>query len=195
MDKLKIYSVSDEYISFLRNDEKLKSVFDNKTESRIHTRKYLGIVFEYNTFKYFVPFSSPKKSDYIVAKDGTKTIRKSIIPIIRMTTNDTITGTVELKGTLKLSNMIPVPESALTPYDISQEPDTNYRQIVQKEWDFIRVNTSLIFKNARVIYNQKTKCVALYKDKKVPGYLNDTIDFQYAEQKCMEFQENKLLKI
>lgn len=99
-----------------------------------------------------------------------------------MTTRDTVSGDVELKGTLKLSNMIPVPLSELTPYDISQEQDVNYRKVVQKEWDFIRSNMSLIVKNARVLYNQKTKCETLFAGKKAPGYLTDTIDFRYAEK-------------
>lgn len=40
--KLKIYSVSDEYVKYLRQfDDK---VYDNKEDKRIHTRKYVGIV-------------------------------------------------------------------------------------------------------------------------------------------------------
>ena len=188
MSDIRIYSVSDGYISFLRADPKLSRVFDNKIDTRLHTRKYLGAVFTHGDFRYFVPFSSPKDSDYIVLSDGTKTIRKSIIPIIRMTTDDTVSGATELKGTLKLSNMIPVPESELTAYDISQETDVNYRQVVQKEWDFIRSNMSMILKNAQVLYNQKTKCDTLFKGTKAPGYLAGTLDFKYAEEKCRSFQ-------
>ena len=188
MGDIKIYSVSDDYISYLRSDAKLSNVFDNKENARSHTRKYLGVAFSHGEFHYFIPFSSPKGSDYIVLDDGSKVIRKSIIPIIRMTTRDTASGMVELKGTLKLSNMIPVPASELTPYNISQEADTNYQQIVQKEWDFIRSNLVMVIKNARVIYNQKTQCGTLYKGKKIPGYLASTVDFQYAEEKCKAFQ-------
>ena len=194
MSDIKIYSVSDSYISYLRSDTRLRTVFDNKVNKRIHTRKYLGIVFSHGEFNYFIPFSSPKSSDYMVLDDGSKAIRKSIIPIIRMTTKDTASGEIELKGTLKLSNMIPVPEGELTPYNISQETDANYRQVVQKEWDFIRSNMSMIVKNARVIYNQKTKCEILYAGKKAPGYLADTIDFRYAEEKCKAFQSGKTVK-
>ncbi len=188
MRDIRIYSVSDHYISYLRSDPKLRCVFGNKINNRFHTRKYLGAVFSHGEFHYFIPFSSPKNSDYIVSTDGSKTIRKSIIPIIRMTTKDTASGEVELKGTLKLNNMIPVPSSELTPYDIAQETDANYRQVVQKEWDFIRSNASLIIKNAQVLYNQKTKCEMLFAGKKAPGYLADTLDFQYAEAKCKAFQ-------
>ncbi|MCD7792312.1 MAG: hypothetical protein LUG92_02780 [Oscillospiraceae bacterium] len=44
MNDIKIYSVSDRYIAYLRSDEKLKNVFDNKVNARRHTRKYLGAV-------------------------------------------------------------------------------------------------------------------------------------------------------
>lgn len=146
--KLQIYSISDEYIAFLRKSNKLKQVFENKEGHRVHTRKYLGVVIEKNGFSYFIPFSSPKESDYMAGEDGIKTIRKSIIPIIRMTTKDTLSGELELKGTLKLSNMIPVPDSQLIPYEIYDETDLNYRTVVLKEYQFIKSNKSLIIKSA-----------------------------------------------
>lgn len=189
MSDIRLYSVSDCYIAYLRSDQRLEKVFDNKVDTRVHTRKYLGAVFSHGGFNYFIPLSSPKKSDYLVSADGVKSIRKSIIPIIRMITKDTISGEPELKRTLKLSNMIPVPSSELTPYDISKETDVNYRQVVQKEWDFIRSNMTLIIKNAQVLYNQKTKKDILFAGKQAPGYLKDTIDFLYAEQKCRMFQD------
>lgn len=153
---LKIYSVSDRYIKFLRDDPRLKNVFDNKEGVRSHSRKYLGVALSINDYNYFIPFSSPKDSDYFVDKDGVRKIRKSIIPIIRMTTTDAVSGEMELKGTLKISNMIPVPQSELTPYNISEESDSNYRILVQKEYEYIRENTQLILKSSAVLYRQKT---------------------------------------
>lgn len=40
--EFKIYSISDEYIDFLRAE--MPNVYSNKVENRIHTRKYVGIV-------------------------------------------------------------------------------------------------------------------------------------------------------
>lgn len=78
--QLNLYSVSDEYIEYLRNFD--NRVYDNKQEIRIHTRKYLGVVLSINSFNYYIPFSSPKDTDYY---DVEKTkIRKSIVPIIRI---------------------------------------------------------------------------------------------------------------
>ena len=188
MGKIGIYSVSDRYIVFLRSDSRLQNVFDNKEGFRSHTRKYLGIVFMQDGFHYYIPFSSPKNSDYIIRQDGTREIRKSIIPIVRMTTTDTATGTLELKGTLKLSNMIPVPFSELTQYRISDEADLHYKQVVMKEYSLITANLPMILKNASVIYRQKTNADKLFADKKAPKYIENTVDFKYAESKCKEFE-------
>ena len=188
--KLKIYSVSDRYIKFLRSDIKLKNVFDNKEGNRTHSRKYLGIVLQKNGYNYFIPFSSPKDTDYTMDVDGNKVIRKSIIPIIRMTSDDSVTGLTELKGTLKLSNMIPIPDSELTYYNINDEEDASYRKLVEKEYAFIKSNMDTIFKNANIIYNQKTKAHIFYKDKKAPRYILETVDFIYAEKKCEKFEKD-----
>ena len=187
MSELKIYSVSDRYIEYLRKDARLSIVFDNKEDVRSHTRKYLGVAFVKNDYHYFIPFSSPKDSDYQISPDGIRTIRKSIIPIIRMVTTDTVSGIPELKGTLKISNMIPVPERELTPYLFSDECDLNYKIVVQKEYDFIRADERLILKNAKILYNQKTRSDVLYVETPAPRYLNSTVDFLYAEQKCQQY--------
>lgn len=72
MTNLTIYSVSDKYIDYLRSDAKLINVFDNKENSRIHTRKYLGVVIKHNSFNYYIPFSSPKANDFIVLSNGSR---------------------------------------------------------------------------------------------------------------------------
>ena len=61
--KLNLYSISDKYIKYLRKFE--DKIYDNKEEIRVRTRKYLGIVLTINNCNYYIPMSSPKKSDYI----------------------------------------------------------------------------------------------------------------------------------
>ena len=60
---------------------------------------------------YYIPLSSPKdKNDYIM-KDGKKTIRKDSLIVMRIVSR---TGeTAELKGTLQIGTMIPVPDDAI----------------------------------------------------------------------------------
>ena len=187
MSKLRIYSISDEYVNYLRSDQQLSGVSDPKKFKRSHTRKYLGVVIQNHNYKYYIPFSSPKKNDYISLPNGTIKIRNSILPIIRMITHDTQSGEIELKGTLKICDMIPVPDSELVPYFIEQETDMHYKDIIQKEYAFINANRSMIIKNAQQLYMQKTCRDEIFAEKAAPKYLDSTIDFLYAEQKCKEF--------
>ena len=48
MSELKLYEVSEEYISYISTVE--KNVFSSKENDRIHTRKYLGIVYSINGY-------------------------------------------------------------------------------------------------------------------------------------------------
>lgn len=96
MKDFKIYSVSDKYIEYLRND--VPNVYSNKVDCRKHTRKYVGVVICIGKYNYYIPMSSPKDSDYQVAGEN-KVIKKSIVPIVRIVTKNK-EGIKELKGTL-----------------------------------------------------------------------------------------------
>lgn len=189
MSDLRIYSVSDRYIEFLRDDVRLKNVFDSKVDLRKHTRKYLGVALRVNGYDYFIPFSSPKANDYEI-KNGEKKIKKNIPTIMRIVVVNSKTGESELKGTLKIGNMIPVPESELMLYDINSEPDSKYRDLVTKEYEFIRKNTDKILKNASVVYKQRVYREKIFSNRQEPNYLNFTVDFQFAEERCEEFTLN-----
>lgn len=194
MNNIKLYGITDQYIDFLRSDAKLRHVFDNKECDRTHLRKYLGAVFEANGFSYYIPLSSPKSSDYFIDKDGNKVIRRSIPSIIRITVRKKSAD--KLIGTLKISNMIPVPKSELIPYDISSETDIYYKKIVTDEMIFIRKNAQKILDSANLVYTQKCR-----EDNKrstdnadnFPKYLDSVLPFQYAEEKCMEYQKCAVL--
>ena len=80
MRELKLYEISEEYISYISTVE--KNVFSSKENDRNHTRKYLGIVYSINGYNYYIPLSSPKNSDYRM-ENGVQKIRGSIVPIIR----------------------------------------------------------------------------------------------------------------
>ncbi len=171
MQEFKIYSVSDTYISYLRESD--PKVYSNKESSRTHTRKYVGIVLSINDYHYFIPLSSPKESDYQVAGED-KVIKKSIIPIIRIT--EKTHGVKELKGTLRLSHMIPVPDSELELYDLDNEQDENYKALVKAEMIFIRKNSDKIRNNASVLYKQKEA-----GDDSI-GYLKAALDYKGLEK-------------
>jgi protein AbiQ len=172
MSELKLYTINDEYIKFL-------SKYDNKIMfNKSSKRKYLGIVLSINNFNYFVPLSSPKTKDYII-ENGIKKIRKDTITIIRIIVENK-NKELELKGTLKFNNMIPVPDKVLTYYDINNETDNNYKILVIKELLFIRKNTNKIMKNAKVLYNQKIKNYSF-------PHLKFTLNFRLLEKKSLKF--------
>ena len=43
---LKVCTVNTKYIEYLRNDERLSNVFENKESNNLSIRKYIGVVFE-----------------------------------------------------------------------------------------------------------------------------------------------------
>ena len=177
MEEFKIYSVSDRYISYLRDFE--PNVYSNKEDNRSHTRKYVGIVLDINDYHYFVPLSSPKETDYQVAGEG-KVIKKSIIPIIRII--EKTRGVKELKGTLRLSHMIPVPEEELVLYDLDNEEDTDYKALVTAEMIYIRKNSDKIRNNAEILYKQKAA-----GDESI-GYLKAALDYKKLEKLHDEYK-------
>lgn len=179
MEEFKIYSVSDQYIEYLRQFE--PNVYSNKSENRSHTRKYIGTVIEMNGVKFFVPMSSPKETDYQIAGEE-KVIKKSIIPIIRMTEKNN--GVKELKGTLRISHMIPVPESELILYDLENESDKDYKALVISEAIFIRKNSEKIKNYAEIMYSQK-------KANDETGYVKSALNYFKLEELCKEYSRQQ----
>ena len=168
-----LYSITDKYINYLRKfDDK---VYDNKEDKRKVMRKYLGIVLDINQLKYYIPMSSPKKSDY-----KNKEIRKSVIPIIRIVSNEEINNIPVLKGTLRISNMIPVPDSELVLYEPQKEKNKNYKILVEKELEFINKNQDMIIKYANILYRQKINNYDV-------SYIKNVVDFKLLEEKCIEY--------
>lgn len=177
MQEMELCSISDEYIEFLRKD--FPNVYSNKENRRTHTRKYIGVVIMISEYLYYIPMSSPKETDYQVAGDK-KVIKKSIVPIMRMVIKNS-KGEKELKGTLRFSHMIPVPETEVERYDVDKENDQKYKDLVQNEIIYIRKNQEKIRKNASIIYKQKTE-----RTENV-GYLDSVLDYKKMEEKCKEF--------
>lgn len=120
--------------------------------------------------------SSPKESDYQIAGDN-KVIKKSIIPIIRIVVKNSA-GEKELKGTLRISHMIPVPESELELYDLEHETDETYKDLVQNEIIFIRKNHEKIRNNAIVLYKQKAE------NDTSAGYVKSALPYKEMEELC-----------
>lgn len=177
MKEFRICSVSDKYIEYLQ--QIIPNVYSNKVESRVHTRKYIGIVLKIENYNYYVPMSSPKESDYQIAGEG-KVIKKSIIPIVRIVVRNS-KGIKELKGTLRISHMIPVPETELELYDVDSETDEIYKDLIKNEIIFIRKNRERILKNAQIMYRQKNE------NDLTAGYVKSALDYKALEELCDKY--------
>ena len=181
MEDFKLYSVSDEYVEWLRKE--FPNVYSNKTNSRTHTRKYLGVVLQLGKYNYYIPMSSPKNSDYQIA-GANKVIKKSIVPITRIVVKNSC-GEKELKGTLRISHMIPVPVSELELYDLENESDSTYKDLVQNEMIFIRKNRDKISANAQLLYKQKVA------NDTTAGYVQSALNYQALELLYDLFEKQK----
>lgn len=175
--KLKIYSVSDKYVNYLRQFE--NKIYDNKEDIRTHTRKYVGIVISIENINYYIPMSSPKKTDYL-DKECTK-IRPSMNTIVRMTTKNK-DGILELRGTLRISNMIPVPNTEIALYDVENEQDIKYKDIIKDEIAFLRNpnNEKSIITRAKLVHKQKINNLDI-------KYLDSCLNYKLLEEKCIEY--------
>ena len=188
MEAIKLFSVKDDYINYLRKVH--KNVYSNADPSYKYQRKYLGAILLINSMQYFIPLSSPKDNDYlqddqknlILDEKGNHIIRKSTMTIIRIV--DLSQELAELKGTLRISNMIPVPESELVEYDVEEEQDTKYKDLINKEMIFIRKEKTDILKKANVVYSQKIK-------NENYGYIKNTLDFKDLERMAQEWKQKK----
>jgi protein AbiQ len=171
---MKLYSISDEYISFLR--EKFPRVYSNKEDVRTHTRKYLGVVLEIGTYKYYIPLSSPKKKHDYICTDGKETIRKDSLIVMRIVSGSG--DNQELKGTLQIGTMIPVPDTEIELYDVDNEKDQAYKDLVEEEIIYIRKNENKIKKNAQVLYSKKKSGDPTNK------VVANCLDYIAAEKEC-----------
>lgn len=119
--------------------------------------------------------SSHKKSDYI--DFDKKIIRNDTKTIIRINDGN------RLYGTLRISNMIPVPITELEPYIISNEKDLKYKEVILGELRYIDNNSNKIVKYAKTVYNQKIKNLDV-------GYIKNTVDFKLLEEKLKEWNKD-----
>ena len=79
-------------------------------------RPYVGVVFSFGGFNYFVPMESPKPNHSKI---------KSGKHILKLKNGE--------YGLLGFNNMIPVHKNALISFDIAKEPDERYRNLLQNQ--------------------------------------------------------------
>lgn len=134
MKSLKIYRISDHYIRFLKGSD--DRVQDNKNRRR----PYVGVVLLIGEHHYFVPMESPKPSHAHISPG---------IHIMRIDNGKL--------GILGFNNMIPVPNSALVNFDINDEPDADYADLLRRQASWINRNKADILDHASRTYYAVTR--------------------------------------
>ena len=92
----------------------------------------------------------------------------------------------KLYGTLRLNNMIPVPETELVKYELNDEGDLRYKMLVLNELYFVRANAARIETTAKSLYEQKIAQIE-QEEQPVNHNLFMTLNFKHLEQLCEEY--------
>ena len=157
MEKLRIYKVEDKYVRYLSN-------IDDKVQyNKGAKRPYVGVVFSFAGYQYFVPMESPKPNHANI-KPGKHILRLD-----------------EGKyGILGFNNMIPVHKDALIEYDIDSEKDLNYKALLQRQAAICNRMKADILNHAQMTYFAVIK-----EENKFLMWIS--CDFKKLEQACKKY--------
>lgn len=161
MESLKIYRVEEKYIRFLKSrDDKVQ---DNKGRRR----PYVGVVLYVGSYKYFVPMESPKPN-HANLKPGRHILKLD-------------EGRLGLLG---FNNMIPVPDSALIQFDIDNEPDEKYAELLRRQASYINRNKAAVYSHASSTYFHVVT-------KKTDFLRGISCNFPKLEKACDQYNPNR----
>ena len=160
MENLRIYRISDHYIRFLNHR-------DSKVQYNKGARRpYVGVVFSFGGFKYFVPMESPKPNHakikpgkHILKLDGGR------------------------YGMLGFNNMIPVHNDGLIEFDIDAESDEKYRELLRRQAALCNRMKADILNHAQMTYFD----VVNNRNKFLIGI---SCDFKKLEYACRQYKKD-----
>jgi protein AbiQ len=133
MPQFKIVHIDSAYIEHLHKVD--KRVQFNKGMRR----PYVGVVLDVGGTQYFVPLESPKPNHAHIKAGG---------PVLKLQGGKF--------GIMGFNNMIPVETRCLVLFDISLEPDRQYRNLLYNQLDFCNDNHKLIMNRAENTYRKQT---------------------------------------
>ncbi|PHU34406.1 type III toxin-antitoxin system ToxN/AbiQ family toxin [Pseudobutyrivibrio ruminis] len=164
MSKFRFYHINEHYVSYLHS-------VDNKVQfNKGQRRPYLGVVLSINTLDYFVPLESPKANHANIKSGG---------PVLKLDGGKL--------GIMGFNNMIPVIPSCLIPFDIQQEVDEKYKNLLLNQLDFCNKNREIILHRAETTYQK-------VKSGKVPLYKKVCCNFEKLERKCQKYDPDYFKK-
>lgn len=161
METLRIYRIEDKYIRYLKSRD--YRVQDNKNRRR----PYVGIVLYVGDYRYFVPMESPK-SNHANIKSGKHLMKLDGGKL----------------GLLGFNNMIPVHDSALISFNINNEPDRQYAELLRRQVSYINKNKADVLNHASQTYYSVVKKENTFLQK-------ICCDFKKLERACNRFDPNR----
>ena len=164
MEPLKLYRVSDRYIRFLKSRD--SRVQDNKERRR----PYVGVVLFVSNYRYFVPMESPKPNHDRI-KPGYHIMKLEDGKL----------------GLLGFNNMIPIHDDALIAFNIDDEPDEKYAELLRRQVSFINRHKADVLSHASKTYYSVVK-------KQIPFMLKICCDFKKLEAACSQYDPNRAAK-
>ena len=170
--------IDKDYVEYLK-------LFDNKVQNIDYKDKlkpYIGIILNVNNFKYYVPITSAK-AKYIKQNNN--------LDIVYIKDNNQ-----KLLGVLNLNNMIPVNDNEITLLNFTKlrkyrkfdnlNEEYKYISFLSMEIVYIRLLSKVITHKAQKLYAEKTN----NPHSKISQRTND---FKLLEEKCLEYQNNKVI--
>lgn len=165
MDKLlDFYEVSADYISFLmRYDSRVPRV-DYSATGR-HEKFLCGIVLSVGGYNYFAPVSSfktPQRTNMIINNEDGRAI-----------------------SSIRFSFMIPIPSGVFAVKRIQDEPNQEYRRLLNWELNYCRKNAKTIYRVAKHVYNSVV-------ENKDPLMVKNCCNFGLLETACVEYEKSMI---
>lgn len=160
MENLRLYRVTDHYVRYLHSK-------DSKVQYNKGARRpYVGIVFAFGGFRYFVPMESPKPNHANIK------VGKHILKLAN-----------GQYGLLGFNNMIPIHKDALIEFDIAQESDEKYRALLQHQISVCNRMKADIINHAQMTYFD----VTTGKNKFL---VSISCDFKKLESACKVYKKD-----
>ena len=161
MESLKIYRIEDKYVRFLKSRD--NRVQDNKNRHR----PYVGVVLYIGEFRYFVPMESPKPN-HVNIRSGRHILKLDDGKL----------------GLLGFNNMLPVPDTALIRFNINDETDKKYAELLRRQVSYINRNKADVLSHASQTYYAAVK--------KSNNFLNQICcDFKKLEKACLQYDPHR----
>lgn len=160
-DSLDLFTVNKAYVEYLSSVA--PTLYAEKQSTGARPRKYVGIVFLINGYKYFAPLTSFKKK-HLRLSDSIDFIKISHIAAIN------------------INMMFPVPDTVFERVSIKEEQNTFYRNLLNRELRFIKANENKIKTNASIVYQRSIR----HPESKLTKRCND---FKKLEEMCHSYSD------